>query len=78
MPILCYGSEIWGYEYSKTIEKIHIQFCKKFVGLHQNTADYFALSECGRYPLAVTYMCNSVKYWAKVVQMPDHRYPKQF
>lgn len=76
-PILCYGSEIWGYEYSKTIEKIHIQFCKKFVGLHQNTADYFALSECGRYPLAVTYMSNSVKYWAKVVQMPDHRYPKQ-
>ena len=45
-PILCYGSEIWGYEYSKTIEKIHIRFCKKFIGLHQNTADFFAVSEC--------------------------------
>ena len=53
-PILCYGSEIWGYEYSKPIEKIHSQFCKKYTGLHQNTADFFALSECGRHPLAVT------------------------
>ena len=28
-PILCYGSEIWGYEYSQKIEKVQIKFCKK-------------------------------------------------
>ena len=38
-PILCYGSEVWGYEYSKTIEKVHSKFCKRFIGLNQNTAD---------------------------------------
>ena len=76
-PILCYGAEIWGYEYSKTIEKVHIKFCKRFVGLHQNTADFFALSECGRYPISVTYMSKCVKFWAKLLQMPNHRYPKQ-
>ena len=27
-PILCYGSEIWGYEYSQTIEKVQSKFCK--------------------------------------------------
>ena len=76
-PILCYGSEIWGYEYSKQIEKIHILFCKRYIGLHQNTADFFALSECGRHPLAVSYMSQCVKYWVRVIQMPNHRYPKQ-
>ena len=47
--------------YSKQIEKIHNQFCKRYIGLHQNAADFFALSECGKYPLAVTYMtqCKS-------------------
>ena len=76
-PILCYGSEVWGYEYSKTIEKVHSKFCKRFIGLNQNTADFFALSECGRYPMSVVYMSRCIKYWAKILQMPDHRYPKQ-
>ena len=62
-----YGAEIWGYEYSKTIEKVHIKFCKGFVGLHQNTADFFALSECGRYPISVTYISKCVKILGKIV-----------
>ena len=45
--------------------------------MNQNTADFFALSECGRYPMSVVYMSRCIKYWAKILQMPDHRYPKQ-
>ena len=41
---------------AKKIEKVHIKFCKKYACLHQNTADYFVLSECERYPLAITYI----------------------
>ena len=76
-PFLCYGSEIWGYEYSQKIEKVHIKFCKRYACLHQNTADYFVLSECGRYPLAVIYMTQCVKYWVRLTQMRNYRYPKQ-
>ena len=53
--VLCYGSEVSGYEYSIPIEKVHVKFCKRFIGLNQNTADFYALSECGRYPLSVIY-----------------------
>ena len=28
-PILCYASQIWGYEYCELIESVHINFCKK-------------------------------------------------
>ena len=49
-PILCYGSEIWGFKYSDVIEKTHIRFCKRYCGLSTNVADFFALGECGRLP----------------------------
>ena len=47
-PILCYGSEIWGYRYCEKIEKIHSRFCKRFCCLSSNTSDSLALGECGR------------------------------
>ena len=28
VPILCYGSEVWRYEYHRKIEQVHINFCK--------------------------------------------------
>ena len=76
-PILCYGSEIWGFKYAENIEKIQVKFCKRYCGLSLNVADYFTLGECGRLPLCTTYMSNCIKYWLKVIQMQDFRYPKQ-
>ena len=73
--ILCYGSEIWGYEYSKPIHNYKVY--KRYIGLHQNTANFFALSECGWHPLAVSCMPHCVKHWVRMIQMPNHRYPKQ-
>ena len=29
VPILCYGSEVWGYEYHKNIEQVHINFANQ-------------------------------------------------
>ena len=62
---------------AKKLKKIHIKFCKIYACLHQNTADYFVLSDCGWYPLAVTYMTQCFKYWVRLTQMPNYRYPKQ-
>ena len=76
-PIFCFGSEIWGYQYYEIIEKVHVQFCKRLCNLNQNTTDLFVLGECGRYPMAVHYICNCIKYWTKLITMPDHRFPKQ-
>lgn len=76
-PILCYGSEIWGYRYYEKIEKVQTKFCKRFCTLSSNTADSFALGECGRLPIAVTYMSRCLNYWIKILQMENHRYPKQ-
>ena len=76
-PVAIYGAEIWGYMFSEEIEKIQTRFCKQYVGLKQKTADFFALGECGRFPLAIFYMTQAVKYWIKLTQMTNDRYPRQ-
>jgi hypothetical protein len=36
-PILTYGCEIWGYENTKQIEKLHLQFCRNILGVRTTT-----------------------------------------
>ena len=76
-PVLCYGSEIWGYRYYDKIEKIQSKFCKRFCCLSANTSDFMALGECGRLPIAITYMTRCLSYWIKLLRMENYRYPKQ-
>ena len=45
-PILCFGSEVWGYEYSSIIESVHNEFCKYFLGINSSVNNAVALGEC--------------------------------
>ena len=74
-PVLLYGSDIWGYEYSHVIKQVQFEYCKKILGVRGNTINCAVLGECGRRPLAVHYMSECVKYWLKLIQMPVNRYP---
>ena len=75
-PILCYGSEVWGFEIAENIENVHIKFCKKFLlKLPTCTFHAFARGECGRYPMYVDYFCRCVKYWIKLTRMNPNRFP---
>ena len=76
-PILCYGSEILGFRHCEKVEKVQSKFCKQFCCLGTNTADCLALGECGRLPLATTYMLRCLKYWVKLLRVEASRYPKQ-
>ena len=76
-PILCYASELWGYEQSECTERVHYNFCRRLCGLNKSVANFFTLAECGRYPLYVTYMTRCVKYWVKLTRLPEERYPRQ-
>ena len=42
-PILCFGSEVWGYEYSSVIESVHNDFCKNFLGVNTHVAPLIML-----------------------------------
>ena len=76
-PILLYGSEIWGFEISDTIENVQDNFCKRFLKLPKNTFHEIARGECGRYPLYVDYYCRCIKYWIRLTRMRSVRYPNK-
>ena len=75
--MLCYGSEIWGFRYCESIEKVQSKFCKRFCCLGTNTADCLALGECGRLPLAIIYLLRCLEYRVKLLRMEASGYPKQ-
>ena len=39
VPILLYGSEIWGVYVYKEVDKLHIKFCKYILGVRKQTSN---------------------------------------
>jgi len=76
-PILCYASQIWGYEYVDSIETVQNKYCKNILHVAKTTNTCMVLGDCGRLPLCTTYFINCIRYWCTLLTMPSHRYPKQ-
>jgi len=70
-PILSYGSEVWGLYMNKCIENTHIQFCKKMLGVGSKTPTVAVLGDCGRYPMYITCYTKCLKYWLKILLLPQ-------
>jgi hypothetical protein len=77
VPILSYGSEIWGYTKYECVEGVHNKFLKQQMGLGSQTSNYAVYGDSGRFPLSVIYMCKCVKYWLKLLYMDECSYTKQ-
>lgn len=76
-PILLYGSEVWGSQVMEYIESVHRSFCRRRLGVRNSTSNIAVLGECGRFPLYVTYYKRCLSYWIKLLEMSEHRLPKQ-
>ena len=77
LPILTYGAGIWGFKYYKVIEKVQIKFLRRQMGLGQSTADVAIYGETGRLPIAIHCHLRCFKFWMKLRDMADERYPKR-
>ena len=73
-PILRYGSELWGLEIRDNIERVHYYLCKRFLNVSFKANKYATLVECGRFPLYMNTANRVLKYWNKIIHMPEHRY----
>jgi len=75
-PVALYGAEIWGTQVHKSLEDVQTTFCKRTLGLPKQATNLACVAECGRYPLFVSTYIKCIKYWLKILQLPDHRYVK--
>ena len=78
LPILEYSSEIWFRNKEiNEIESIQIKFIKTILGVHGNTSNLAVLGETGRFPLVIRQKVKSLKYWSKILTLPDHSLVKK-
>ena len=75
--ILMYSSEIWGLQRLDQIEKVHLLACKRYLGVPLKTPNKMVYSELGRYPLFINSTVRALKYWFRLLQMNNDRFPKQ-
>jgi len=61
IPMLTYGSEIWGYENIDILEKLHVKFCKLLLNLKTSTPNFMLFGAVGRYPLNITEKLKAIK-----------------
>ena len=73
-PIILYGCEIWGYNMCKDVEQFHLSFLKRILGVKSSTNTCLIYVETGRYPLYVTVYKQIIKYWLRLLRMPEHRF----
>lgn len=73
VPILLYGSEIWGVYNFKEVDKLHIRFLKYLLGVRKQTPNMAIYGELGIFPLSIVAKERALKYWLKIknsVNMP--------
>ena len=66
-PILLYGSEVWGVGKNDNIEKVHLQFLKRILGVRVTTPNCLVYGELGRYPLNINIKCRMLCFWSRLM-----------
>ena len=75
-PILNYSCEVWGFCQANAVERVHMQFCKKLLGVKKTTQNDFIYGELGRENYATKRSFAIIKYWFKILQTPENKYIK--
>ena len=74
-PVLSYGSEVWGFQPYVHLERVHLLYCKRYLGVSNSAPTCVVLGDCGRLPLFCHYVKRCVKYWLYLLEMPESRLP---
>ena len=75
LPILIYGSEIWGLSNNSiNIEKTHIKFCKYLLQVGNNAPNVAVTSELGRLPLVINCLTTVIRFWLHIITLDHDRF----
>ena len=66
VPILIYGSEVWGFSNLSDIEIFHRKYLRCLLRLRKSTAKCMTYGELGRQPLSCKIYSRMLNYWAKI------------
>ena len=72
-PVLLYGSEILDFTKREPIEVVHRYACKRYMCVGLRACNAAVLGDCGRFPIWIESTKRCIKYWMKILNMPDSR-----
>ena len=78
LPILLYGSEVWGFECIKQIEIFHRKFLRTILYVNKCTPDCMVYGETGRGLILNHVKCRMVGYWLRIVKGKQQKYSNMF
>lgn len=73
---LLYGSEVWALRYLEDLEASQMKFYKTILQVSRSTPGYKERTELGITKIAYWVIKQTLKWWLRLLQMPDDRYPK--
>ena len=68
LPVLTYGSEVWGPGCNKILEGVHLRFLKYILGVKNSTSSCMVYGETGRYPIDIHIKTQVLSYWLSIIQ----------
>ena len=67
MPVLLYGSEIFGFENTEILDRVYHDFMRIITQARKSTPLYMLFGELGRYPLLINIKYKIISFWLKIV-----------
>ena len=85
VPILSYGCEVWGAYLKQTFqnweksptEKVHLRFCKFYLGVNGKATNIACRAELGRFPLKLLIDLRISQYFIRLTDLPEESLAKQ-
>ena len=71
VPILVYGSEVWGVYNFKEVDKLQIRFLKHLLCVKKQTPNNAVYGEFGEIPLSIICKEEAIKFWLKIMKNGD-------
>ena len=84
-PILTYGCEVWGVYLKQNFaswdkeltEKVHLRFCKYYLGVNSKASNSACIAELGRFPMKIFIGKLILRYWNHLLNLPVSTIAKQ-
>ena len=74
-PIILYGAEVGDIYDIKSIDRLHIKFCKTILGVRQQIPNSAIYGELERYPLSVICKERAFKFWIWILKQKNTNSP---